>query len=185
MLNLDQRTKTKAAWVATLLAPLLAVQSVRYLVIGDAHPFAAGAAMQTTTMTPVAMPDAPKPPTSAQAKAAQWLNGRTVALNLHSPMDRPDPVATPAPTPIAEPVAPIAPAPAPRLDDTPRHLVLTGILGGAGESARSLASINHRIYRVGEEVVTGWRVTSIDSKRRSVTLSHQDGRTLEMEPAAP
>lgn len=181
MLKLDQRTKTKAAWVATLLSPLIAVQGVRYLVIGEASPVSAGAAVSGGQMMPATAAEAAKPLTAAQTKAAQWLASRTVALNLRSPMDMPDPVA---PTPMPEPVVkvPEAPTPAPKDDDTPHHLVLTSILGGAGESSRSLASINHRIYRVGDEVAPGWRLSAIDSKKREIVLSNSDGRSLTLTP---
>lgn len=184
MLKLDQRTKTKAAWVATLLSPLIAVQGVRYLVIGEASPVSAGAAVSGGQMMPATVAETAKPLTAAQTKAAQWLASRTVALNLRSPMDMPDPVAkSPMPEPVVE--VPETPTPAPADDDTPRHLVLTSILGGAGETSRSLASINHKIYRVGDEVTAGWRVTSIDSKKRTVVIAHEDGRTLELAPATP
>lgn len=185
MLNLDQRTKNKAAFIAAAFAPLIAVQAVRYLVLGDAAPASAGAAVHAGMLPPPAMPDGPKSLTPAQVKAAQWLTSRPVALNLRSPMDKPDPVAA-APEPITATTPSITtPEPQPVADDTPRHLVLTGILGGGGESSRSLVSISHRIYRVGEEVVPGWRIGSIDGKKRTVTLTQSDGRTFELTPPSP
>lgn len=186
MLHIDQRTKTKAAFVAAAFAPLIAIQAVRYLVIGDSAPASAGAAVYPAMLPPAATPDAPKSLTPAQIKAAQWLTSRPVALNLRSPMDKPDPVAAaPEPVVAAAAIAPTVPVPEAQTDDTPHHLTLTGVLGGGGESSRSLVSISHRIYRVGEEVAPGWRIGSIDARKRSVTLTHRDGRSLELTPPSP
>lgn len=61
----------------------------------------------------------------------------------------------------------------PAIPESPiAHLVLNSV---AGTGDRVMASINNRVYRVGQEPVPGWVVRSIDTKRRTVVLGHSSG----------
>jgi hypothetical protein len=185
MFNLDSRTKSKLVWVATLLAPVLAVQAVRATFGVSTTPTTASAApigpQPSAPATPAADPEKALTPT--QAKARGWLLSRTHTLQTRSPMDRPDPA------PIAE-VAPkpadASPTPAPviPIDDMPVALSLSAMIGSNG-SGQPLTLINHKVYRVGEAVTPHWRVASIDTKKRIVTLVGPDNRTIELRQPSP
>lgn len=125
-------------------------------------------------MTPV-LPSRPLSP--AQLKAIAWLRARPGVLNLPCPMDRPDPAPAPAVKDAPAPAPAVAAAP---VDDTPK-LTLTGVLGSGSQS---LATIDHRVYKVGAQVVPGWTLAQIDGRKRMVVLVHSDGRRLELTSAA-
>ena len=101
-------------------------------------------------------------------------------------MDRADPtpveVAAPTPSPNVPPST--TPQPAPVVDGQPTGLALTGMIAG-GKEGQSLASINHRVYRVGDAVVPSWRVAAIDTRKRIVTLAGPDGQKMTLTPATP
>jgi hypothetical protein len=198
MIALDQRTKSRLIFAGVLLMPLIAVQAARFLLGPQAGPGAAAAAVSPTAPPP-GVPQALVPApllslTPRQNAVVEWLASAPAYAALRSPMDRPEAAPPPAPRPApgaGNPYTRAASQPAPT--DTPEasrppsqpeppapeatasalsRLVLTGLLVNG---RTRLAALNHRIYRVGDEVYPGWRVARIDSRTRAVTLVGPDG----------
>ena len=57
------------------------------------------------------------------------------------------------------------------------HTRLTGVMTSAN---RRYASINHNLYKEGDEVQPGWSVRSIDGTTRRVVVEHTSGATIEL-----
>lgn len=199
MIALDSRTKNKLIFAGVLLMPVIAVQGARFVLGPDASPAATLAAVPTPVPNVPGIPSSLVPApikafTPAQQRAADWLASRASPASLRSPMDHSEPAAAPpvatrAPEPPRPPQGDDAPTPnagegsepAARAAAAPR-LTLTGLLVN-GKSR--LASINHRIFRVGDTVLPGWRLAAIDSKARSVTLLGPDGQRAVYQTPAP
>ena len=108
-----------------------------------------------------------------------WLMDQGAKPPKRSPMDYPDAAQAVAAQPDANPDQPAA-TPTPEVpDDRPKDLHVTAIIG---DGSRSLASINHKVRRIGEQIAPGWKIFSIDSKHRTVVLRHTDGRKLTISP---
>lgn len=185
MLNLDTRTKSKLAWVAMLLAPVVAVQGVRTMFGVSATPSSASAAGIGSQPLPVgaAAPEPERALTPAQAAARTWLLSRSRTLQPRSPMDRPDPpvvapepVAAAEPTPVPQPSRPME-VPLPTMN-------LTAMIASSSDN-QPMTMINHRAYRIGDSVTPLWKVFAIDTKRRVVTLQGPDDRRVELRPPTP
>lgn len=179
MLNLDSRSKSKMLWIGTLLVPAIAVQVVRFM-LGDSGPSAASAATpDPAAVAPVvaATPEQAKPLSPAQAKAVAWLRSRPQTLGLRSPMDFADdmPPAEPEeePTPALA-ISPTAATPIPTR--VPGALAITAIMSGGVDGA--VVSINHKLYRIGDEIVPNWRILAIDARERTVTVQGPEGQSL-------
>jgi hypothetical protein len=185
MLNLDSRARRKLAFLGVLLTPVLAVQGVRVFFVSSAGPASASAATAQPSTTPALIaptPAAPVPvkePSTPQKAAMTYLESLVLAPDLRSPFDRPDPVSTLTIAPAAETPAP-TPA-APTAEPVPR-MTVSGIIASAGSG---IVSINHHLYRVGDEIAKGWTVTRIDAKQRMVRITHADGRQIELTPDTP
>jgi len=77
--------------------------------------------------------------------------------------------------------SPEAPKPAPPPVEKPNPtlgLKLTAVLGNADDQ---LASINGRIYHIGDSVRKGLKLTAIDQRNARVTLTDDDGKTYEIK----
>jgi hypothetical protein len=183
MFNLDSRTKSKLAWMATLLAPVIAVQGVRGVFGISAAPAPAGAA----TVGPLppapasAAPAVEKALTPTQAKARTWLLSRTHTLQSRSPMDRPDPTNVEATTSAA--VKSDNKISAPVIIDVPK-VTLTAMIS-SNSDGQPLTVINEKMYRIGDAISPHWRVAGIDTRRRVVTLVGPENRTVELQPPTP
>lgn len=186
MINLDSRTKSKLLWVATALAPVLVVQGVRTVFGTSGEPASASAAPTSAAGAPAVI-EAERALTPPQKAAQAWLDSRTGDSVMRSPMDRPEaPVveqgaAAPRTTPKAAPSGPVSPV---ITNASPEQLVVGGMLVG-GNVENGLASINHRVYRLGDLVTPHWRITGIDTRKRVVTLEGPDGRTVGLSPPTP
>jgi len=192
MIALDSRTKGRLIFAAVLLTPVIGVQGARFILGPQAAP-AAGLAATTGSLppgVPISLASPPlKPFTPAQQRAADWLVVRVSPVALRSPMDHAPDAAPPAvvraaptdtnrvPTPETAPAKPDA-DPAFRLP----KLTLTGLLVNG---KTRVVALNHRIFRVGDTVVAGWRVASIDSRTRSVVLAGPGGRTVVLQTPPP
>ena len=183
MLNLDSKTKSKLALMATLLAPVLAVQGVRVGFGRAAAPAGASAAAQPAVASPVAA-EPEKALTAAQSKAKNWLGSHTRTLHGRSPMDRADPTPVEVAAGPSGPSDAEKPASAPVVEGQPKGLVVTGMIAG-GTERLSLASINHRVYRIGDTVTGSWKVSAIDTRKRLVTLTGPEGLEMGLSPATP
>ncbi len=178
---LSSRTKARVLFFATMLAPIVIVQGARVLLGGT--PVSSASAANADPGLAITPPPA-APLTDAQRRAITWIAGQPASLPLRSPMDRPDPPPiivhlpiTPAPEPaIPQPTQPPAPT-----------FILSAIIGSSssGGSEQALASINHRIYRVGDEITRGWRIADIDSRSRTVTVLGPDQQRITLTPPTP
>lgn len=158
--------------LAGILTPIGAVVLVR--LIFAAGPAEAPAAPATFPIIPAAeaAPATPTdPPTPAQITAIDYLRGLTDGGAIHSPMARPS-------APAEEPVTHAPPPPPPPNYDPSQDLSLSSVVGSA---ERGIASINGRIYRIGQEVVEGWVLTAVDARSRTAALTGPGGRTCVLE----
>lgn len=181
MQSLTPAARRRLLWTLTLVAPLAAVQAVRLLEGGG--PAAAPAATVESTgvgSDPAANPAlAALPPaaplTPAQRQALEFLQVYKLPERLRSPMDSPKP-APPAT------VAPEVHVPLPSTGPDPSRLVVTAIVGIDGGA---VAVIGNKPVRVGDEVLPGWRLRSIDARGRTVLLGNDEGETVMLAPPGP
>lgn len=156
-----------SAW---LLAPLVIAGAVRWL--SSAAPEAAVAEEAAPPM--LVYEDAP--PASAVADAVTedrsqheavlaWLAARGPAADSRSPMEQFTPVSD-----VATPEAHQAQAPA--------SILILGAVIGTGEHA--LASVNGRVYRVGDTLPDGQVIRQIDASRQFVELAAAGGRVTRL-----
>jgi hypothetical protein len=151
--------------VVLAAAPAVAIQLLRafdHATLPEAG--AAAPASEVGFATPV--PSA-EPPTSAQARAAEWIRDHAGAAIARDPFQNPLP--EPAETPVAPP---------PRVEPTLPTLKVSGFLG---RGPTAMVAINRRICRAGDDLGDGWTLEKIDSDRRVVTLHHDSGvrKTVE------
>lgn len=162
--------------VAALLLPLLAAQAARLPDLAGPSAAQAQAPAPTPATKPVDFTLTP-----AQAAASTWLRDPASRQVSTSPMRRlqpPSPAPVTAPAPIALPAKTPTPAPAPPpADDTPRGLRVSSVMG---RDSSFLISIDHKTYRLGDQVIPHWRITKVDAAQRVVVLTHDDGRTLDI-----
>ncbi|MEC9372557.1 MAG: hypothetical protein VYC34_01885 [Planctomycetota bacterium] len=169
-MSMQARTQIKIAGLAATMAPLVVVLAMRV-----APTPAAGSAGHAVTAAHTLAGVSPPPAAPAVSVAAK--EARDEAMRLRgigsgpSPFGRPD-ADEPAPKEIVE-------AP----DEPPPSFSLTSIMAGQGES---MAFVNGRARRVGDEVAPGWRLHMIDAAAGRVTLMESEtGRTLEARLAGP
>lgn len=194
MISLDSRTKGRLIFACVLLTPVIAVQGARFIFGPQAAPASASAApVPGVPGVPAALVPPPiRAFTPSQQRAADWLVSRVSPASLRSPMDHPPPLSafnadrppTTATSPTQLTEAPVAPTPEAADRPTPDlpKLTLTGLLVNG---KTRVAALNHRIFRVGDTVVPGWRVARIDSKTRSVMLAGPDGKTAVFQTPPP
>ncbi|MBY0263254.1 MAG: hypothetical protein K2Q20_12980 [Phycisphaerales bacterium] len=191
MISMDSRTKGRLIFACVLLTPVIAVQGARFIFGPQAAPASAAAAQVPSApgVPPTLVPPPIRPFTPSQQRAADWLAARVSPESLRSPMDHAPPLAAaiadrPLSAPGPQVQTPVAPTP--ETADRPKpdlpKLTLTGLLVNG---KTRVAALNHRIFRVGDTVVPGWRVARIDSKTRSVMLAGPDGKTAVFQTPPP
>lgn len=174
------RKRRRLIPVLALLLPALAVQGFRAL-----SGSGLASASATPTATPANLPLAPSEesfkPTPEMLAAAKWVQETvrpgTLAA-LVSPMDHPPPPdpSAPPPTKVATPTE--TPAPTRTVARRPTgKLALSSVISGEGGV---MASINGKIYRIGDAVDTGWSITAIDPRGMVVTITGPEGHTVEL-----
>lgn len=77
-------------------------------------------------------------------------------------------------------VAPTAPAPEHPAEQAPPSVDGFRLGGVFSSSKDSVATINGRLYRVGDEVVPGATLDSIDARQRKATIRFAGGRTITL-----
>lgn len=180
MIDLDAHTRRKVIGLAVMLAPVAAVQFVR-MIDGPGLTGAPAATPPKEEPSPaLTLMQPQRVLTPAQQQAMAYLRGLAAPSELRSPMDAPPP----APTAVAPEAAqvPTRSEPEPIPTDPLAGVTVTAILG-SGDGA--VAMIAHRLRRVGDEVVPGWRVKEIDGRRRRVVLVGDGGDTAELAPPVP
>jgi hypothetical protein len=172
MMNLS-RQRAMAIVVASVGAPLALVHFGRTLVSSPAPVLINTGPAPAPALTPVAAQPATAL-TPEQEKAAEWVAKLPTKYELKSPLNHPVDLPPPvAPTtPQAE--APKAePPPVPRINPI-LGLRLTAVLGNEDEQ---LASINGKIYKIGDVVRKGLKLSAIDQRNARIILTEDDGTT--------
>jgi hypothetical protein len=119
------------------------------------------------TLMPVPTVQA-KPLTPEQLKAAEWVK-QLMKTPLASPLNHPVEVVIKKPV-VVEPDQ-VLPPPPPR-ESPIQGLKLTAVMGN---DDGQLASINGKIFRIGDDVRTGLRLTGIDARNSLITLETRSG----------
>lgn len=165
---IDTRSRIRLGWVAAALAPLVTVQAMRLLMSpGPQAAAAAAPAAETPGSNPTAQPAAPAALTDEQQRAIQWLAEiEAREATVRSPMNVPEP-------PVSTTPAPVMPANEPAMP----KLRLGGVVS---RGADSVASINSRLFAVGDEPAEGWTIQAIDGAKRAVRLQRIDGKRIEL-----
>jgi hypothetical protein len=99
-------------------------------------------------------------PGAAPLPAHEWVRALRPHADLPSPLEQGEPAPDAAPAPIPAPVDPLA------------GLRLSALLTGVDGAS---ATINGRVYRAGETVVSGYTLKSIDARGQRVELAGPGG----------
>lgn len=155
--------RVRSAGLGAAAAPVIVALVARALVGGSpadvgAAERALGEAPTRTAPALVAMTPAE---TAARAYARAALREPFAGSPMHRGIEAPEPSIGPAP---AEPV---------RAEPTAPVFTVTSVLVGR---RATLVTINGRLRRLGDEVEPGWRLTEIDARAGTVTLTSEDGR---------
>ncbi len=164
---LDSRSKLRLGWVAAAAAPIVAVQVARLLAGGGPGHAAAAVPQVVVVATPATPAVAPIELTAEQTRALEWLTlRREQQTTLRSPIDVHVPQVREA---VAQPAVE---------DEAPLPKLRLGGVVSRGQD--TVASINNRLFAVGDEPVQGWTIGAIDSQTRAVTLERFDGQRFEL-----
>lgn len=175
--SLSAGDRAKLPWIAAAAAPVLIVQAFRFLgtdslsaaransVAVDSGPF------QTVVVPTVATPE--------QQKALAWIKAHPTMLSLNNPLRDPGVAAPQDPPKIPDVVqsAPVPLEPPATVDLAPPPLVVTGMMGTGPDA---LATVNHKVSRVGDSLTNDWTLVAVDSRRRAIIVRHTDGREVEI-----
>jgi hypothetical protein len=168
-MSLSYKGRDRLIWLGAVLAPVAAVQVVRLFELEPVR--AASAAGDVVLAAPSVRPVAK--PTSAQEKALAWI-AKQDRTRIRDPF-APAPVAAPEPTVFVQPLD--TPESEPEMREIAPAMELTGVMDG---QRGPLASINRKIYRLGDEVVAGWTLESVDAREKIVVLRSSLGNMLEL-----
>jgi len=154
-----------------LVGPLAGLLAVR-LLLGSGPAQAPAAAVDATDAAQqvASVVRVPTPKLSEQQHAAlAWIESHPIDDELVSPMYREEAMAEPEIEPMIDEEPEIEPlANRCRLSST------------AGKGNRRVASINGRLYRIGEEVADGWFIVDINVEKRTVLCRHTSGIEEEL-----
>lgn len=173
-MKLDRVRKQRLWTAGALLAPVLISMAARAVL--QSGPRESPAAVTVAAVVPEPMLTAEpvaKALTGDQVKAGRWLASVERARAERSPMLHAEAPAVPA--------AASAPVPVLVVDETLPKMTLTAVLSREGQE---IALLNGRMHRVGDEVLPGWTVESIDSRGVSVTMRSREGRSMVVETRA-
>jgi len=110
---------------------------------------------------------------AAQKRALEWLATWKHPSTLQSAFDHPP--APPAGPDTSEQEVVTA---GPRAEVIPPFTV-SAIMGS---SSGSMATINSKVYRVGDEPIAGWRIRTIDHTRKMVEIVSTSGLVIQRSP---
>jgi len=172
---MDPKRRNQLIEIAAIGAPLTILGFTRVFM----SPVAASASTQGQAAAQVVPVATSTPaPTPEQKKAAAWIASVQIGPSLVSPLDHPK-ILAPAPEPSE--YGPPAPAP------EPPSVFVANPLEGLSLSATlktrevgGVASINGKIYKVGDQVRPGCRLLSVDVSANSVEISKPDGSTVRL-----
>jgi len=150
---------TPATAAGALGAPILLVIAVRGIVGGASD---APAAPWTNEPPPTATVPAMVPITEGERAAGEWSRNHRVLEKGVSPMRPPE-------------VRPLAAKPAPKaaeVEAAPEASPFEGFKLSSimGHDRGGVVAAQGRVFRFGDEIVPGWRISSIDARGRSVSV---------------
>lgn len=177
MLKPSSRRLSEAA---ALLGPLALVVVMRS---DRPEPIAPPPAAVLVSAALMAESGAPAPMSDDQRLALEWLAARDRDAAMVSPMDHPTPRPV-RPVAVAEPEA-VTPADEPEAGAEVSPLEGFKLTAIVGTSDGGLASINGRVYRIGDELAAGWRISEIDVQAQTVTATNEDGRSATIRQDRP
>jgi len=158
----SQRVLTGGA----VLTPVLLVMGIRGLIGGPGvAPAAVGPQMPDLG---VFAPNAPA--TEKELKALEWTRDHQTVERGSTPMDHAEPPPT---APVLVPVTETTEAPKPEADPL-AGLVVTTIMG---HDETGFVSAMGKVFRFGEEIVPGWKISAIDARLRHIDVSCSTGET--------
>ncbi len=171
-MNVKHLSTGQLLQLAGIVTPIAAVAAVR-VVLGLGPDESPAATIESTAVIPIE--------SDPETQTTQATEAQKAAMAFILEHDGDDLVRSPmvksvAPTDVVASSGPELLEPAQH--DPIAHLVLTSIVG---QGARSFASLNGRVYRIGDEVVQGWRITTIDPGSREVLLTNKTGDTRVLE----
>lgn len=168
-MSISYKGRDRLIWLGAVLAPVAAIQVARLFEVEPVR--AASAASDIAVSAP-----APRPvlkPTATQEKALAWI-AKQDRTRVRDPF-------APAPVAAAEPTLHVQPMhvsePEPEVREIAPAMELTGVMDG---QRGPLASINRKIFRLGDEVVPGWTLEAVDAREKYVMVRSAQGNTLEL-----
>lgn len=177
---MNNKRRLQLGQTASIAAPVLLILGMRSLFSAgpaDANAAAAPDGQSAAAPAPGALVVAQPPAALSheQQHAMDWRASLNFDVPLVSPMDaRIEVDFHPVPAPVTpEPVVAEVVNP---LDG----LTLTATMGNQNAA---LAAISGRVYRIGEQVRPGWRLSSVDVRMGRIILTADDGQTAELVKA--
>ncbi|MCX5689356.1 MAG: hypothetical protein NTV94_06140 [Planctomycetota bacterium] len=175
---MNKKRRSQLGQTATIAAPVLLILGLRSLFTAgpsDASAASRADGQPAPIQGEVAAPVRQATPsfTHDQQHAIDWR----ATLNFNTPLESPMDVRVEVvllPTQAPEPV--LAPAQAPQINPI-EGLVLTGTMGNQNAA---IAAISGKVYRIGEEVRPGWKLTSVDVRLGRILLTSESGETAEL-----
>lgn len=168
---MSSRRRLVLCELGAIVAPVAMVFLGRTF-LSDVAPVSATVYVQGPSIN-APVPTAAKPLSPEQHAAAEWVRQLPDTITLTSPLNHPTEVQKPVVVEV--PDTPVH-TPLPRTNPV-GSLRLTGVMGTEGDQ---LAAVNGRIYRVGDEVRPGLKLTSIDARAQRITLTDREGETYEL-----
>ncbi|MGE3106859.1 MAG: hypothetical protein AB7G11_04990 [Phycisphaerales bacterium] len=177
----DLSRSSRVPLLATILGPGLLVLAVRLLAGG---PASAPAGLSIAAGPGAALPGSGGPGatslTDRQSSALKWIAEHRLAT---APVTE-SPMQTPAVLPDAKQSdsQPAKPRSAPA--DTADPLDQVKVSAIMGHDDTGLVSIDGKVFRLGDEIAPGWRLSHIDGRARRIIVSRQGepDRVLSLEP---
>ncbi len=163
-------SSVRYAGLAAVAAPVLAAMVIRWAVGSQPLEVAAASSIQMEAPPSVTMST---PPLTEQQQAAKKFALQALEQSFgSSPMNQP----TVIPVVIEQtPDVELVPKPVAQQAALPTFDV-TSILVS---TRHQLATINGKLYRIGDEIVPGWRLESIDAVRSVVMIAPEIGSSIE------
>ena len=175
---MNKKHRSQLGQTATIAAPVLLILGLRSLfTAGPSNANAAGPAnghpspAHGTVAAPA--PLAAPALTHEQQHAMDWRATLNFETPLESPMDaRVEVVLLPTQVPDPVPVQ----TEAPKINPI-EGLVLTATMGNQNAA---IAAISGKVYRIGEEVRPGWKLTSVDVRLGRILMTSESGEIAEL-----
>lgn len=168
-MSISYKSRDRLIWLGAVLAPVFAIQMARLF---DVEPVrAASAATDVAVAAPITRPVLK--PTASQERALAWI-AKQDRTRIRDPF-APAPVASVEPSLHLQPQS--DPEPETEIREIAPAMDLTGVMDG---QRGPLASINRKIFRLGDEVVPGWTLESVDARDKVVVVRSSRGNVLEL-----